>query len=721
MSLNTKILGLRARRAIYLAVFLLPGGLSGGAHAQNKHGATLGDLETLQEADYLRLSPDGSTLAYTTGTYETEGNIWLIRTSSGSVPHKVGQGRLPLWSPDSKRLAYYSATSGTDQLWVLDFQSGYSEQVTNFKEGINPDPWTVIRGSYHVPSKDSWSPDGSKLVFASQVARQSGKRDNTKDSDVTGRGSGGEQPLVLTDKTAPDWTLSGVFCHGFGDRKSDSCRSDVTHSGKDHRPSTMVNQIFVADIGRKTLRQLTKDESVYFHPDWSPDGQKIVCASSDGQSLDGFGVAPTNIYVFDVNNGRKTALTRGSGDKWFPQWSPDGRWIAYLGGEHFGKINLFVIPATGGTPVTLTSKLDRTVEEPVWLPDSQSLLLVSRDGVSRPILRIGVPAGDLKRISDGEPADRSWPTVSRSGAIVWEQSNGSSTGIINLLPPGASAPRVLVDLNPQIKGWELGSQETVRWKNSRGEEIEGILIKPFGYQKGIKYPLIVDGYPMQTNSFKGAAMWGNQAWASRGYAVFYPNARTPHLWWNLFKTEAYDRAGMGPKGWNVTVDDVMSGVDELIRRGLVDPNRMGLYGFSNGGGVADYLVTRTDRFKCAVSIAAVWPDWAAPVFLEGGPAIPLFAGGITPWDDPAAYIELSAVYHLNKVSTPMLLADGDNDGDFLLGMIEMYNGLRYLGKDVTFLRYPDQGHGFAGPAMKDFWERENAFFDKYLKPEQPPK
>jgi len=84
-----------------------------------------------------------------------------------------------------------------------------------------------------------------------------------------------------------------------------------------------------------------------------------------------------------------------------------------------------------------------------------------------------------------------------------------------------------------------------------------------------------------------------------------------------------------------------------------------------------------------------------------------------------AYTELSVVYRLNKVTTPMLLADGDDDGFFLLGGVEMYNGLRFLGKDVTFLRYPNQGHGFTGNAMKDFWERENAFFAHYLKPSQP--
>jgi len=197
--------------------------------------------------------------------------------------------------------------------------------------------------------------------------------------------------------------------------------------------------------------------------------------------------------------------------------------------------------------------------------------------------------------------------------------------------------------------------------------------------------------------------------------VFWPNARAPHTWMNAYREAGFGEAGKGPKGWDVTLDDVLSGVDELIRGGIVDPDRMGLYGFSNGGGVVNDLVTRTNRFKCAVSVAGVYPDWLLPAFPHTDTTIPTFEGGVSPFDDPAAYVQLSAIFHLKAVTTPMLLAVGDNDGDFLLGTIELYNGLRWLGKDVTFLRYPGQGHGFSGAALKDFWERETAFFDDHLK------
>lgn len=312
-------------------------------------------------------------------------------------------------------------------------------------------------------------------------------------------------------------------------------------------------------------------------------------------------------------------------------------------------------------------------------------------------------------------------TVSRVGTIAWAQSDGASPARLYVRPPSQRAAYVLVDLTaPKLTRLQLGKQEVIRWKTRRGDDREGVLVKPVGYQEGRRYPLIVDAYPKVLNGFKASPMRPGQGWAAKGYAVFYPAGDGPHVWEIPWKSMTNNTRAKGPKGVDVAVDDVLSGVDELIHRGIVDPDRMCLYGFSNGGAVVNQVVTKTTRFQCAVSVAAALSaDWSTRFFLSPGPKfIPLMVGA-TPWENPQAYLELSALYRLDQVTTPMLLADGDNDGGFLLGAIEMYNGLRYLGKEVTFLRYPNQGHGFKGAAMQDFWARENAFFEKYLAPTQP--
>ena len=323
-----------------------------------------------------------------------------------------------------------------------------------------------------------------------------------------------------------------------------------------------------------------------------------------------------------------------------------------------------------------------------------------------------------RQLSGPQESARAFLTASGSGDLAWEQSDGSNDNVIYFRPAQADSAYALVDLNPQTSSWSLGGQKVIHWKNSRGDDIEGTLILPPGYQPGKKYPLILDCYPGMSNSFKASPYGGNYAWAARGYVIFNPNARAPHVWMNPSKGKDYDQAAKGPNGWEVTFDDIMTGVDELIRQGIVDEDRMGLFGFSNGGGIADTLVTKTNRFKCAVTDAGVYPDWFRPIFLEGLASTVSFSGGVSPWENPEGYIKLSAVFHLDKVSTPMLLADGDNDGDFLLGMIEMYNSLRILNKEVTFIRYPGQAHVLTGWALKDFWDRTAAFFDKHLKPEQ---
>jgi dipeptidyl aminopeptidase/acylaminoacyl peptidase len=134
------------------------------------------------------------------------------------------------------------------------------------------------------------------------------------------------------------------------------------------------------------------------------------------------------------------------------------------------------------------------------------------------------------------------------------------------------------------------------------------------------------------------------------------------------------------------VDDVLSGVDELVRLGISDQKRLGLIGFSNGGGSVNQLVTKTDRFQYAVSASGAAVDWSLAFLLNSDTTFyPRLLGDIGPWDSPNEYTAVSPIYRLNKVKIPILLAIGDREpNEFVLPMIEMYNGLRYLKRDVTF-------------------------------------
>lgn len=675
---------------------------SHAAHSQIRHVVTLQDLQSLEEATYVQVSPQDDMVAYV-----WKKSLWLVATRPGSVPRQFGKADFPLWSPDGKTIAYYSHESGTNQLWMLNVATGMATQVTDLKDGIDPEPRVAAYWSSD-PLRYSWSPDSTKLVFASRVG-VAGESNETIGSQG-GIANGGQGPLVLNRYTPAEWTLKGVLAST--DNRPNWSGKNI-NTGK--ASQKFVSQLFIADSLTRRVKQLTYDEFQYYHPAWSPDGGRILFASTAGRRPKPQALTTTNIYSLDLTTGERKALTSGLGQRRAPAWSPDGKWVAFLGRRGFGQTSVYVLNLDGQQHTSHRLPAHRNVMDFHWWPNSKSILLVMVDGVSWPICKFNVRSRSGSTISvPGEAAHR-WPlSVSMSGSIVWQQSDGSQTGSIMISPAGEKTPYPLINLNPQIRDWALGKQEVVRWKTRRGEHHEGVLILPAGYRRGVRYPLIVDGYPHIDNMFLGLALIGNQAWASEGYAVFFPDARAPHVYENHFKTESFDQEARGPHGWDVTTDDVMSGVDELIRRGIADPMRMALYGFSNGGGVVDYLVTRTHRFRCAVSLAAALPDWLLPFFLKSDSQIPLWAGGITPWSDPQGYVELSAIFRLNRVSTPMLLADGDNDGDFLLGSIEVYNGLRWLGKDVTLLRYPGQGHGLTGAALEDFWRRENMFLDAHL-------
>lgn len=707
--------------ALRVVVSILCTGSGVLAQQPAKHRVTLDDLKNFKEVAQMQLSPDGQRLAYTVWDH-TE--LWVVNTQRGSVPQKIGTGTAPVWSPDGRYLAYYSSGTGLMQFMVYDTKTARTDQVTHVAGGIQPDAMTGyigMDGGITDPQRFAWSPDGTRIVFHSKVATSRGRIARVPTHAATLHDSGqAAAPLVLTAATPPDWTLAGIF-RGFSNPHWVNGKFTWTDSSTGPQTVT-TDQLFIADIHTKTVRQLTTDESGYFSPDWSPDGRQIVCLSNEGRTLRGWGSGPTNIYLIDVATGAKTALTADSVYKRVPAWSPDGQMVAFYGAtsDNFGRVSLFVIPRGGGVPVNVSAKLDRRISDAWWAADSRSIVALYQDGVNYPIAQLGVPNGDVVVISDSEDAVRMSLTVSQSGAAAWSQSDPSGPDFIRLRPKEGGPSYVVVDLNPEIQALQLGTQEVVRWKDGHGNEMEGVLVKPVGYEAGRRYPLIIDAYPQQSNSFKAWPMEPGQAWASRGYAVFYPDVDGPHVWMNPWKSIANKTAAKGPKGVEVTVDDVLSGVDELIRRGVVDGDRMCLYGFSNGGAVVNQVVTKSDRFKCAVSVAgALSGDWLMPFFLQTQAKFIPDIVGATPWQDPQAYFELSALYRLDKVTTPVLLADGDNDDFFLLGTIEMYNGLRYLGKDVTFLRYPNQEHGFTGAAMKDFWERENAFFAKYLAPETP--
>jgi dipeptidyl aminopeptidase/acylaminoacyl peptidase len=646
--------------------------------------------------------------------YVEEGALWLVSTSGAGPlagPRKIADGAYPVWAPDARRLAFICSEAGRAQICTYELDGMAVQQVTSFAAGVDADPFSAWLPNDDGPIGHRWSPDSKRIVFVSQT-EQSSQRDANEIADEPREGA----PLILTPTTPSEWTLHGVFAQGSlvpGWAPEGTHDPERGTDGRPRLPPVKNSHLYVVDVRSRTVQQITAGNEVNFDPDWAPDGRSIVFATSTRALREG-PLATKIIRVVDLKSRDIVAVTKGAGDRRRPRWSPDGNWIAYLGGTNTGSNFISVVSRDGKKERTLTTD-DQQPYGYEWVGPASNLAINYLEDVVLKIATFDGGNGFSPAVAV-EAGVNLYLSASKSGFLAWQHSDGRVDGSVRMQAVSQGNSRVLLTLNPQIEAWPLAEQRVVRWKNSAGVERAGILLVPARHTESGRHPLIVDGYPQQLNGFKGYALSGNQAWASRGYAIFFPNPRAPHF--SGYAASGDRHSSIGGSAWDRTLDDIESGIDMLVSAGIADPERVALFGFSNGGGVANYMFTKSRRFRCAASIAGVLPDWSLSVFLSSQSPVPEIAGGALPWSSPEEYAKLSAVYQVSPSGPPMLLAVGDDDGsETVLGNIEFYNALRRAGTNVTLLRYPKQGHELSGAALEDYWGRSLTFFADCLSPD----
>jgi dipeptidyl aminopeptidase/acylaminoacyl peptidase len=394
-----------------------------------------------------------------------------------------------------------------------------------------------------------------------------------------------------------------------------------------------------------------------------------------------------------------------------PAWSPDGRWLAYTtAGDprliYYSVHQLAVVPAAGGVPRMLAPALDRNVSLPRWSHDGLSLFALIEDDGNSHLTRFNVQTGANTVVLAGRRSTTAFDLGVHAGIIVLD-STPLEPPEIYLVTEGRR--REVSRQNAWLARIDLGDVDEISWPSTDGTIIHGFLTKPPGYQPGHSYPTIFHLHGGPTSQFENAFDFEQQFLAAQGYLVVAPNPRG-----SAGRGERYAAAIYADWG-NKDVADVLGGADQLVARGIADPSRLGIGGWSYGGMLTNYVITRDKRFRAAISGAAVGNMLAA---YGTDMYVREYEAEIgTPWQNPALWIKLSFPFlEADRITTPTLFLCGSQDFSVpALHSEQLYQALRSLGRDTELVVYPGQSHSFVRPSfIRDRLDRSVDWYRQHL-------
>jgi dipeptidyl aminopeptidase/acylaminoacyl peptidase len=688
--------GFRVKHSIILASVLVVFVVGGGATMPQTEGPqpapprnlAIDDLFQIKDVSEAQVSPDGKWVAYTVGSTslkeeKSEAQVWMVPTAGGDpipMTAKGSSASRPRWSPDGKSLAFLSARGeAKTQVWLLDRNGGDSQQLTEVRQGVQ---------SY------DWSPDGRKLVLLIQDPSQ---------EDLAAAKDEEQGVKPARSRTQPPWVI-------------DRLQTKRDYEGYLDRRRT---HLYVFNVPAKKLTQITGGDYDDSQPAWAPDGRFIVFVSNRDKEPDATFNTELWLVAADNPDQGKTMvrLTSNPGEDGEPEWSPDGKWITYVTTTApeliwYGIRQLAVISAQGGQPRLLTKTLDRNVISPRFAPDGKSIYFIWEDSGEQRLARIPPGGGEVARVIDGRHVVTEF-TLSNTGIPVAAVSEPSALKEIFAFEQGKL--RRLTKTNDALMAQiRLGEFEKIRFKSADGTDIEGFLCKPPSFAPEMKYPTLLRIHGGPTMQFTYEFNFEAQLFAANGYLVVMVNPRGSSGYGQDFAKAIF--ADWGNKDY----EDVVAGVDHAIAKGNADPDRLGVGGWSYGGILTNYVISKTTRFKGAVS-GAGGIFWAASYGHDHYQREYIYELG-EPWKKREVWDRVSsAFYNVEKITTPTLIMGGEEDWNVpIMNSEHLYQALRQLGRTTELVVYPGQHHGISKPSyQKDLYERYLAWYDKYVKGSPP--
>jgi dipeptidyl aminopeptidase/acylaminoacyl peptidase len=625
------------------------------------------------------VSPDGRKVAFTGIIPEKlEGSptsrVCVLNRSTGEIEQRSAgpnDDRLPAWSPDGARLAFLSdrAEKGQNLLYIAQADA---------IDAAVPAPAVPGTAEYL-----AWSPDGRSILLG--VAGRG--------ADISGGQGGGTHEAA--EEELPSWMPE-------------------VESGVDESD---WRRLYLYDVDSGEMRPLSREGLNVWEAAWAgPDRIVAIISQHPGEAA--WYTAP--LALVDVETGEERILYRSEWQLGVPVASPSGRRLAVVEAVCSDRLvvagdPLLVDPETGETTRVETSGVDVTAL--TWRDDAR-LLFAGIRGLHSVVGEYNARTGETRELWDTQeglgiyfPDPARVSPLREDGFVVTRDSYARYPELVEMADGQTRTIRSFEHGGVEYLRSIAGTMEEVRWKAPDGQEIQGFLVRPTGSGP---FPLItvVHGGPVSAYRNRWPAdhrVSLGPLLAGRGYAVFYPNPRG-----SVGRGQEFARAVYGDLGGAET-NDTLSGIDALVERGIADPNRLGVTGGSHGGFMTSWLVTQTDRFAAAVSVAPV-NDWRSFHWTSN---IPYFDTSFLQ-DDPtranAKYDERSPVMFAKNVRTPTLnIAGGKDRCTPPTQAVEFHNALLENGVESALVIYPEEGHGVRTmPAAIDYAARVIGWFDGHM-------
>jgi dipeptidyl aminopeptidase/acylaminoacyl peptidase len=719
-----------------LALFLLSFSFASITFAQTKHPPTIDEQLSVKVISGNQISPDGRYVAYRVRETNWEDNLyvsqlWIVNVSTGER-FQLTRGKKSIggfrWSPDGKWIAFTTEREQTaivppDKEKKDDESAKKDEKKDSDKSDKDKDK----------DKKDAKSGDKSGKPAAQQIWLISPE--------------GGEAWQLTrheSDIQDFDWSKDGkqiAFTASAKESKEDKDRKEKYSDYEVFEEDYKQSQIWTVDVAAAQAnflpakaRQITKDEKLNVTGfSWSPDGTLIAYSATANPFLAFRG--EEDIYIADLAHDiaihKVVALEGPDGG---PVFSPDGKQLAfstalaspyfYYTNGHIATVDVEkVLAKTATTPADvryLTAKFDEDPRIVDWGPDG--IYFEALQKTSGHLFRLDPSTTQVTRITSPDSfigEDASLTKDFKTVAVTAE--DGSHMTELYVSPVDHFVPRKLTDFTAQVRDWTLGSAEVVSWKSQDGATVEGVLHKPADYDPSKKYPLLVlihggpTGISFPTLS-PNDRYYPVQIFLSKGALVLEPNYRGSAGYGSAFRALNVRNLGVGDM-W-----DVMSGVDSLIKKGTVDPAKLGSMGWSEGGYISAFLTTHTDRFK-AISVGAGISDWMTYYVNTDITAFTRQYLHATPWDDPAVYAKTSPITTIKQAKTPTLIQHGSVDKRVPVpDGFELYRGLQDQHVPSRLILYQGFGHPITKPKSNRAVMQSNLdWFSHYIWGEAFPK